>query len=180
MKKQIVILLGFFSTFYFGQSQIEYKNIDLGIGAFSVKLKNSGSQNESGGLTFNLSNTVQIKEHLISVDYLVGGGAGSGLVSIGGDYQFYRFNLLYGRSFKLMNWLTLEPSAGIGYYHQSSALYFTDDEINNSVINFPIKISLITGASKRVGMGINAGYDINKLNNTFSGNIFLRFNIVKD
>ena len=69
---------------------------------------------------------------------------------------------------------------GIGYYHQSRELYFTDNEINSSVSNFPIKLALVTGASKRIGVGLSAGYDMNKLNNTFSANIFLRVNLVKD
>lgn len=180
MKNQFVILFSLSSAFYFAQTKIEYKNIDVGFGGFSVKLKNSGAENESGGLTFNLSNTISIDKNLISLDFLTGGGVGDGLVGVGGDYKFYRFNLLYGRSFKLLDWLVIEPNAGIGYYHQNSELYFTDEQIKNSVVNFPLKVALTTGASKRVGVGINAGYDINKLNNTFSGNIFLRVNIVKD
>ncbi len=180
MKRQLVIFFTFVSVFYFSQSKIEYKNIDVGVGGFSVKVKNSGSENESGGLTLNVSNTFRIAENLVSLDFLTGGGVGDGLVGIGGDYKFYRFNLLYGRSFKLTNWLAMEPNVGIGYYHQNSELYFTDNQIKSSVVNFPLKLSLVTGASKGVGMGINAGYDMNKLSNTFSGNIFLRINIIKD
>ena len=180
MKKQLVILFSFVSVLYFSQTKIEYKNIDVGVGGFSVIVKNSAAESESGGATFNLNNTVRIDENLISLDFLTGGGIGSGFVGIGGDYKFYRFNLLYGRSFKLTNWLAVEPNLGIGYYHQNSELYFTDDQIKSAVVNFPLKLSLATGASKRVGMGINAGYDINKLSNTFSGNIFLRVNLVKN
>lgn len=88
MKKQFVILFSLSSAFYFAQTKIEYKNIDVGFGGFSVKLKNSGAENESGGLTFNLSNTVRIDKNLISLDFLTGGGVGDGLVGVGGDYKF--------------------------------------------------------------------------------------------
>jgi len=58
-------------------------------------------------------------------------------------------------------------------------MYFKNEEINSSIINFPIKMSLIFLQHNRIGFGLNSNYDINKLNNTFSGNLFLRYNFIK-
>jgi hypothetical protein len=178
MEKRFLIFLVLFSTiFCFGQNKLEYKNIDIGFGGFSVKLKNSN--NESGGMTFYLNNEFKINKNLLSVDLLIGGGAGSGYLSVGGDYNFYRLNFLYGREFEIVNWLVVEPNLGLGYYHQNSEIYFTNEKMKKSIINFPIKVSLITLPYKKVGIGVCANYDMNQLNNTFSGNIFLRINLNK-
>ena len=162
------------------QNKLQYKNIDVGFGAFSVLLKNDIHENESGGLTFNVNNEFVINKNLISLNFISGGGVGSGYVSIGGDFSFYKVDALYGREFVVSKWLSFDANAGIGYYQQKGNLYFTDIEFRDSTINFPIKVSMIFLSNNRIGFGFNANYDINKLNNTFAGNLFLRINILKN
>lgn len=168
-----------FATFK-SQNNLQYKNIDVGFGGFSVLLKNDIQENERGGVTFNVNNGFVIKKNLISLNFISGGGVGSGYVSIGGDFSFYKIDALYGRELVVSKWLSFDANAGIGYYQQKGKLYFTDIEFRDSSINFPIKVSMIFLSNNRIGFGLNANYDINTLNNTFSGNLFLRINILKN
>jgi hypothetical protein len=178
MKKIIVIPLIIVSSSLYPQ-KFNLKNIDAGFGAFSVLLKKSPRENESGGLTANLNAEFALDKHLFSLNFISGGGGGSGYLSIGGDFNFYKIDLLYGRELNIFNWIAFDINAGFGYYYQNSNLYFTDNEIKRSTVNFPIKMSLIFLQHNRLGFGLNSNYDINKLNNTFSGNLFLRYNFIK-
>ena len=52
------------------QNHLQYKNIDVGFGGFSVMLKNHEIENESGGLTFNINNEFVINKNLISLNFI--------------------------------------------------------------------------------------------------------------
>lgn len=179
MKRIIIIFLSLVSAFLHSQEQFKIKNMDAGVGGFSVLAKNSGTKKESGGLTINLNSGFSLDKNLFSLNFIYGGGGGNGYATIGGDYSFYKVDLLYGRELNVFKWMAFDINTGLGYYYQNSDLDYTNNIIKKATINFPIKVSLIFCQHNRIGFGVNSNYDINKLNNTFSGNLFLRYNFIK-
>lgn len=179
MNKIFIIISFTTSSFLYSQKDFKIKNIDVGFGGFSVLEKNANQKKESGGLQFNLSAGVALEKNILSLDFMKGGETNAGYASIGGDFSFYKINLLYGREFNLTNWLVFNINAGLGYYHQNSSLFFTDNKIKEATINFPAEVSLIFTPQNKIAFGLNSDYNINRLNNTFSGGMFIRYNFIK-
>ena len=166
------------SSFIPAQQNLKIKNADLGLGGFSVLLKNS-NEKESGGLQFSINTDFALGKNLFSVNYMKGGGVGSGYAAIGGDFSFDKIDVLYGRAISITKWMDLEGFAGLGYYAQNSNLYLTDNPINKSAINFPVKLSLVLFPKNRIDLGLSAGYNANSLNDTFTGSLYIRYNFMK-
>jgi len=165
------------SSFTSAQQNLKIKNIDLGFGGFSVLLKNSTYEKESGGLQFSINTDFALGKNLFSVNYMKGGGFGSGYAAIGGDFSFDKIDTVYGRAISITKWMDLECFAGLGYYAQNSIL--NNNPINKSAINFPVKLSLVLFPNNRIDLGLSTGYNINSLNNTFTGSLSIRYNFIK-
>lgn len=168
MKKSIIMCFLFLlsSTIYSQEStSIKFHSVAAGFGGFYFKKDIS----EGGGISYLTDVTLSKGKNLLSVAYL--GGDEIGVVG-SSNYSFNEITLYFGREFKVNNWLSLEGFAGLGYYNQTSDVA---DVADDNSISFPLKINSKFYFNKSFGMGINANYSINSVNNNFSSNLIFHY-----
>lgn len=168
MKKLTVLCFIFLlsGTIYSQEStSIKFHSVSAGFGGFYFKKEIS----EGGGISYLTDVTLSKGKNLLSVAYL--GGDEIGVVG-SSNYSFSEISLSYGREFKVNNWFSLEGFAGLGFYNQTSGVA---DVADDNSISFPFKINSKFYFNKRFGMGINAHYSLNSVNNNFSSNLIFHY-----
>jgi hypothetical protein len=171
MKKIIFITIIAFGVFTIeaqeSTSKLKLQAVNIGFGGFYIDVKGTS---EGGGASFFADATFSIGKNLISATYLTGSDIG---ILRASEFNFHEFGLGYGREWKATNWLRFEGFAGLGYYNQNSDV---PEEIpDDNVISFPLRINTKFYFTKKFGMGFNANYSINSLNNNLSVHLIFHY-----
>ncbi|MGB0980821.1 MAG: hypothetical protein ACPGUH_01855 [Winogradskyella sp.] len=161
----IVILFTIPINFQTKENKLKLHSANVGFGGFYFK-KNSS---ESGGITFIADLTTSLNQNLISTSYLTGAKIG---ILGSSTYNFNELSLQYGREIKIRKWLSFELFAGLGYYIQKSDASYI---LNDNSISYPLKLNSNFYINKKIGLGINANYSINRVNNNLSANLIFHF-----
>jgi hypothetical protein len=147
--------------------KLKIHSVNLGLGGFSIKNKYS----EGGGVMLLGDLTTSYHKNLIGLSLFT--GAEIGIIGKS-NYTFNQVSLLYGRELKINKWFSFEAFAGIGNYNQVSE---SSEIMNGNAIAYPFKINTKFILHEGIGLGLNANYIINKINNNFSANILIFYNL---
>ncbi len=167
MKKSIIVIILILNyvAVHAQDQKFQLQSVNTGFGGFSIK----NAIIEGGGAMLLVDLTTSYNNNLFMASLLTGSEIG---IVGKSNYGFNEFSLLYGRDLKLIRWFAFEAFAGIGFYNQNSVDRYIND--GNS-ISFPLKINSKFYFNKKFGMGINANYSINKINNNFSSNLIFHW-----
>ena len=167
MKKSIIVIILILncSAVHAQDQKFKLKSLNIGFGGFSIK----NDFAEGGGALLIGDLTTSFNNNLFTASILTGSEIG---IIGNSNYGFNEFSLLYGRELKLANWFSFEAFAGVGFYNQNSLDFYIQD--GNS-ISFPLKINSKFYFNKKFGMGINANYSVNNINNNFSTNLIFHW-----
>lgn len=148
-------------------SSLKLHSANVGFGGFYTK----NNFSESGGATFFVGVTTIFNKNLISTTYIT--GAEIALVG-SSTLNFNELKLEYGRELQLAHWLFLGAYAGVGYYSQKSDVYTI---LSDNVMSFPLRMDIKFYFNRKLGIGINTNYSINKLNNNLSINLMFHYSL---
>lgn len=169
--KKLFLLLSLSLTICMGiqaqDKKVKIHSVDLGIGGFSIKNKYS----EGGGAMLLGDLTASYSKNLIGLSLFT--GAEIGIIGKS-HYSFSQVSLLYGRELKINKWFGFEAFAGIGTYNQVSE---SSEIMDGNAIAFPFKINAKFILYEGFGLGLNTNYSINKINNNYSANILIFYNL---
>src|SRR6476660_833068 len=176
MKKTLVVLIVTLNALSLSAQEeagkFKMHAANIGFGIFHVQ-KNS---NDGGGVCFLADATFAIDKNLLSVSYLTGEDLG---ILGESEYGFNELSLLYGREYKPVNWFAIEGFAGIGYYDQKTV--YTEPAIEDlregSSVSFPLRLNTKFYFGGRFGMGFNANYSINSVNNNLAIHLLFHYKI---
>lgn len=137
----------------------------MGLGSFHLEKDVNGHD----GLSYIADLSVSLDKNLISASYAVGTSV---KILDGPSYNFEEVSLSYGREWKALNWLRFEGFGGIGHFR----LHSNDETIGDeSSISFPLKVNAKFYFTRKFGMGLNANYSINSVNNNLSTNVIFHY-----
>ena len=162
----MILLLGAMNCFA-QNSAFKIHSVNVGVGGFYFKKDAS----EGGGVSGYVQLTSAISKNLISAS--VKTGAEIGVVG-GSNYDFTEVSLQYGREFPITKWFGFEIFAGVGTYSQNSDV---DYIFHGNEISFPVTVNSIFKLSPNFGLGLNANYSVNSLNNNFSSHVVLQYKL---
>lgn len=169
MKKSIITIIIVFSSLLSeaqeSAAKLKLYAANVGFGFYYIA-KNGV---EDGGATFLADATFSIEKNLISASYLTGAQVG---ILRNSEHHFDELSLLYGRDWKVANWLHFEGFAGLGYYNQKSE---TIEIADDNSVSFPLRLNSKLYFTKKFGMGINTNYSINSVNNNLSFNLLFHY-----
>lgn len=169
--KKLFLLLSLSLTICMGiqaqDKKLKIHSVNLGFGGFSIKNKYS----EGGGAMLLGDFTTSYHKNLFGISLFT--GAEIGIIGKS-HYSFSQVGLLYGRELKINKWFGFEAFAGIGTYNQVSE---SSEIMDGNAIAFPFKINAKFILYEGFGLGLNTNYSINKINNNFSANILIFYNL---
>lgn len=102
------------------------------------------------------------------------GGTGQ---SFGASRYFLAVDALYGRTFEITNFFTIEGHIGVGYFFENYKDYDTDfAKKNESTIGIPVQAKFLFYVSPKFALGLNPGVNFNSIETIYSGNLIFQYN----
>jgi hypothetical protein len=100
------------------------------------------------------------------------------------DFSFHKLAILYGRTFDITKRIALKPETGIGLLIEKKQYLITNDygliqnsEVKNnfSYLEIPIRLKLFYKTNKKINIGLQNSFNINKSNTNFSCLFYLEY-----